>query len=58
MQLLKVVVAIILIFLTTKISLAYQFNQQVNEIINDPKNASQCIALSTKKFSYSDTMEK
>lgn len=58
MRLLKIILAVILIFITTKFALAYQFNNQIKEIINNPHNASQCIPISTKRFSYSNSMEK
>lgn len=58
MKLLKISITVLLIFLTTKITLAYQFKQQINEIISDPKNASQCIPYSTNNFRFSDNMEK
>ena len=58
MRFLKIIIAILFIFLTTKIALAYQFSQQIDEITSNPKNASRCTPLSIKKFSYSDRMEK
>ncbi len=58
MKLLKTSIAIILIFLTSKIALAYQFNQQINEITSSPNNASQCIPYSTNNFRFSENIEK
>lgn len=58
MKIFKLFIVITLCFLATKIVLAYQFDQQINKIVKNPKNSNQCYAISTSKFSFSETMEK
>lgn len=58
MKTLKLIITLVLMLLITKFALAFQFKQQIDQITKHSKKSSQCIPMSTNKFSFSENMEK